>query len=395
MNNTAVARSRVQSIDLLRGAIMIIMALDHVRDYFHKGSFLFDPLALDKTSVPIFLTRWITHFCAPIFMLLAGTSAFLSGQRKSKKELSLFLFTRGLWLAFMELVVVNFGWNFDIQFHSILFITIWALGISMIALAALIWLPLKAILAAGIVLVAGHNLLDGVHVTGDNAGAFGWALLHDPNVFFWHGETVLVGYPIIPWIGTMALGYCLGNLYVSFDAIKRKKLLLQLGTGAVILFIVLRFINVYGDPSHWSAQRRPFFTFLSFIDTTKYPPSLLYLLMTLGPALVFLSLTEKVKSKTGDIVSVYGRVPMFYYLLHIYVIHLLAMVASPLFTNYSMDKWILHKPFWFIESFKGYGYSLIVVYFVWIIVVMSLFPLCKRYDRYKQSHKEKWWLSYL
>ncbi len=387
---------RIASIDLLRGAIMIIMALDHVRDYFHYSSFQFNPLDLTKTSAPIFFTRWITHYCAPIFMLLTGTSAFLVGQRKSKKELSWFLFTRGLWLVFLEMVVVNFGWNFDIHFHSIFFITIWALGISMVALAALIYLPKQIIFAIGILFVFGHNLLDTVHVEGKTAAAFGWSLLHQPSLFEWHGKIILVGYPVIPWIGIIALGYSLGNFYVaSYDAAKRKKALLQIGFGAIALFILLRSGNFYGDARHWENQQSFLFNVLSFINSTKYPPSLLYALMTLGPALIFLALTENVTSRISKIISVYGRVPMLYYLLHIYLIHILAMVCSGLFTTYGWSKWILHEPLWRTQSFKGYGYPLAIVYLVWVIVVIALYPLCKRYDKYKQAHKEKWWLSYL
>ena len=396
MNSVSLPKQRIASIDLLRGLIMIIMALDHVRDYFHYSAFQFDPLDLTKTSAPIFFTRWITHFCAPIFMMLAGTSAFLTGQRKSKKELSWFLFTRGLWLVFIEMVVVNFGWNFDIHFHSIFFITIWALGISMIVLAALIHLPKQIILAVGILLVFGHNLLDNVHVLGQTAAAFGWSLLHEFHLFKWHGELVVVGYPVLPWIGIMTLGYCLGNFYVaSYDAAKRKKALLQIGFGAIALFILLRSGNFYGDAHHWENQKTVFFNLLSFIDTTKYPPSLLYALMTLGPALIFLALTENAKSGISKIISVYGRVPMFYYIIHIYFIHLLAMICSELFTTYDWSKWLLKEPLWFTEGFKGYGYPLAIVYLVWIIVVVVLYPLCKRYDKYKQAHKEKWWLSYL
>jgi uncharacterized membrane protein len=396
MSTVLLPKQRVASIDLLRGAIMIIMALDHVRDYFHYSSFQYDPLNLARTSVPIFFTRWITHYCAPIFMLLAGTSAFISGQRKTKKQLSFFLFTRGLWLVFLELVIVNFGWNFDIGFHSVLLVTIWALGISMIALAAIIYLPEKIILVVGIVLVAGHNLLDTVQVQGGQAAAFGWSLLHQPNLFSWHGETILIGYPVIPWIGTMTLGYCLGSLYASsFDAAKRKKLLLQIGVSAIGLFILLRCINIYGDAAHWSQQRSPVYTFLSFLNTSKYPPSLLYLLMTLGPALIFLAVTEKVQGAVSTVISVYGRVPMFYYLLHIYLIHLLTMISSQLFTAFGWHRWILHEPLWFIQSLKGYGFPLVVVYLVWIIIVAGLYPLCKWYDQYKQANKHKWWLSYL
>ena len=392
----ATGPKRITSIDLLRGTVMIIMALDHVRDYFHAGAYLYDPLDLNKTSVALFFTRWITHFCAPIFMFLAGTSAFLIGQKKSTKELSLFLLKRGLWLIFLELTLIVFEWNFDITFTNIYFIVIWALGISMIALAGLIYLPNKMILLIGIVLVAGHNLLDNIHVAGNNLPAFGWALLHDQNFFNWNGRNILVGYPIIPWIGIMALGYCIGNLYTpSFSAEKRKKMLLVMGNSAIVLFILIRFINVYGDPSHWSHQQTSVYTFLSFIKVTKYPPSLFYALMTLGPALLFLAFTENVNSSVSRIISVYGRVPMFYYILHIFLIHLVTMVAAGLFTDFSWKVWILKEPLWFTQTLKGYGFSLGVVYLVWISIVVAVYPLCKWYDHYKQSHKEKWWLSYL
>lgn len=387
---------RIESIDLLRGLVMIIMALDHVRDYFHADSFMFDPLDLDKTNGAIFFTRWITHFCAPVFMFLAGTSASFMSRRKTKKELSRFLFTRGLWLIFLELVVVNFGWNFDILFTNIYFITIWALGISMITLAGLIYLRIPYILAIGALLVAGHNLLDTIHVPGNTPPAFGWSLLHEMGFFSWQGHNVLVGYPVIPWIGMIALGYCFGILYTpSFSPEKRKKWLLAIGLSAIGLFLVIRFINIYGDPSHWSSQSAPFYTFLSFIKATKYPPSLLYTLMTLGPAILFLAFTENARGVVSKIISVYGRVPMFYYLLHIYLVHLLTIIASELFTSYSWKLWILKEPLWFTKTLKGYGFSLPVVYLVWIGIVIALFPLCKWYDRYKQSHKEKWWLSYL
>lgn len=389
-------QKRIGSIDLLRGIVMIIMALDHVRDYFHANSFLFDPLDLEKASPAIYFTRWITHFCAPVFMFLAGTSAFFMSRRKTKKQLSWFLFTRGIWLIFLELVVVNFGWNFDILFTNIYFVTIWALGVSMIALAGLIFLPVKYILAIGFILVAGHNLLDNTHVQGNTLPAFGWALLHDQNFFSWQGHNVLVGYPLLPWIGIIALGYCFGILYSpSFTREKRKKWLLSIGLSAIALFALIRFINVYGDPSPWSGQSSGFYTFLSFIKATKYPPSLLYTLMTLGPAILFLAVAENAGNRITGIISIYGRVPMFYYLLHIYLVHLLAMVAASAFTGYSWELWILKEPLWFTQSLKGYGFSLPVVYLVWAGIVIALFPLCKWYDRYKTSHKEKWWLSYL
>lgn len=396
LSATLETNKRILSIDLLRGLVMVIMALDHVRDYFHAGAFLYDPLDLEKTSTILFFTRWITHFCAPVFMFLAGTSAFLVGQRKTKKQLSAFLLKRGLWLVFLELVIVNFGWNFAITFPTMLFIVIWALGISMIVLAGLIHLPKKIILLIGILLVAGHNLLDSIHVPGNTLPAFGWSLLHDPNFFTWQGKSLFIGYPVLPWIGIMALGYCLGNLYTTgYDAAKRKRTLLLIGGSAIGLFILLRLTNVYGDAAHWSQQKSPFLTFLSFIKTSKYPPSLLYILMTLGPAMIFLAFTEKANNAVAKVFSVYGRVPMFYYILHIYLIHLTAMIASEFFTNVDWRTWLLNQPLWFNDGLKGYGFSLKIVYLVWLVIVIGLYPLCKWYDRYKANHKEKWWLSYL
>ena len=389
-------KNRIQSIDLLRGLIMIIMALDHVRDYICSSSFLFDPLDLTKTNGSLFFTRWITHFCAPVFMLLAGTSAYLTGQKKTKKELSAFLFKRGLWLVFLEMIVVNFAWSFNIKLPIIFFITIWALGISMMVLAVLIHLPKKIILAFCIIIIAGHNLLDTIHVPGNTLPGFGWALLHEQQFFNWEGKIWLVGYPLIPWIGVMPLGYCLGRWYAAdYDAVKRRRNLRILGISAIILFILLRFSNVYGDPVRWSAQKDNFFTFLSFMNVNKYPPSLLYLLITLGPALLFLAYTEHLKGALVRVITVYGRVPMFYYLIHIYIIHLIALFASVFIPGQNWRLWILDEPIWFTTGLKGYGFSLPVCYLIWIAVVVAVYPLCKVYDRYKQSHKEKWWLSYL
>lgn len=393
---TTFNKPRITSIDFLRGAIMIIMALDHVRDYLYSGSFYYDPLDLDKTSGALFFTRWITHFCAPVFMLLAGTSAFIMGQKKTKKELSAFLLKRGLWLVFLEMIVMNFGWNFNIQFPVFFFITIWALGVSMIVLAGLIHLPKKIILAFCIILVAGHNLLDGVHITGNTLPAFGWSILHEQQFFTWHSEMLLVGYPVIPWIGVMPLGYLMGEWYAAgYNAEKRKKNLLMLGTAAIVLFIILRYSNLYGDPVKWTTQKNPFYTFLSFIKVNKYPPSLLYILIMLGPSLLFLAVTEKLNGAIVKVVSVYGRVPMFYYILHIYIIHLVALIASALTHGQDWSIWLLKEPIWFTKDLQGYGFSLPVAYLFWITIVAALYPLCRWYDKYKQAHKEKWWLSYL
>ena len=309
---------RITSIDLLRGFIMIIMALDHVRDYFHADAFLYDPLDLNQTSVVLYFTRWITHFCAPIFVLLAGTSAFLSGQRKTKKELAAFLVKRGIWLIILEETAINFSWFFNPHFSFFIFGVIWVLGLSMICLAALIFLPWKWILAIGLLMVFGHNLLDTVHFNGHNLAGFLWGAIHERKVFAIGGVNIGEGYQFIPWAGVMAIGYCLGKIFSNgFDASRRKKILLQLGIGSWILFIILRSINLYGNLNPWTTQTSGVRTFLSFLNITKYPPSLDYLLVTEGFAFIFMALTENISNRLTNIISVYGRVPMFYYIIHI------------------------------------------------------------------------------
>ena len=386
--------TRIESIDLLRGIVMVIMALDHVRDYFHADAFLYDPLDLTQTSIVLYFTRWITHFCAPVFVFLAGTSAFLVGHRKGKRELSGFLVKRGLWLVFLELTVVNFAWFFNIHFTLVLLVVIWALGVSMIVLAGLIHLPRKVILAIGLLVVAGHNLLDTVHVGGADWKAVGWALLHEFTFFDFEHFNLFVGYPLIAWIGVMALGYCFGSLYL-LDAQVRKKKLIQLGSSMIVLFIVIRALNVYGDPLPWTWQSSPLKTMLSFLNAAKYPPSLVYLLMTLGPSILFLAFAEKRLGKLNQAFVTVGRVPMFYYLLHLYLIHGLAIVAAVL-TGFGVapminfETWVTMTP-----ALKGYGFNLWIVYGVWIFVVVALYPLCRWYESYKRNHREIWWLSYL
>jgi len=387
--------ARIESIDLLRGLVMIIMALDHVRDYFHADAFLFNPVDVEKTNVALFFTRWITHFCAPVFVFLAGTSAFLVGSRKGKKELTSFLLKRGLWILVLEFTVINFSWFFNIHFSMIAITVISALGAGMIALAGFIHLPFKAILVFGILFVFGHNALDSIHVEGEGAAAVLWGFIHAPGGFHFPGFFLFIGYPFLPWTGVMLLGYCFGSLYLpSQDGQRRRALLRYFGFGAIAAFVILRLINIYGDPSHWSTQRDGVFTFLSFLNVTKYPPSLLYLLVTLGPAMLLLSVSERWTGKLSQYIIALGRVPMFYYILHIYLIHILAVIAA-IATGFTLSDMTFNT--WVTDStnLKGYGFNLGVTYLVWIIVVLALYPLCLRYDAYKQKHKEKWWLSYL
>jgi uncharacterized membrane protein len=390
LQSNKLVSTRIESIDLLRGIVMIIMALDHVRDYFHADAFLFNPLDLQKTNVALFATRWITHLCAPVFVFLAGTSAFLVGSRKGKRELSSFLFKRGLWLLVLEFTVINFAWFFNINFELMALTVIWALGVSMIVLGVAIHLPFKVILALGVILVFGHNLFDSIHID-----SVWWSLLHEQSGFQLGHFFVYVGYPLLPWIGTMFLGYSFGSLYLpSVDAGQRKKLLLQLGTAATLLFIILRITDVYGEPYKWATQESGAFTLLSFMNVTKYPPSLLYLLITLGPSLIFLGLSENLKGKIAQYVISLGRVPMFYYIVHIAFVHFIALFAAKAtgfdFSDMVFNTWVTDSP-----NLKGYGFSLGITYLVWIAVVLVLMPLCIWYDGYKIRNKEKWWLSYL
>lgn len=271
----------------------MIMALDHVRDFFHWSAFHYDPLDFTQTTTAIFLTRWITHFCAPVFVFLAGTSAWLSGFKKGKKRLSAFLLTRGIWLLFVEVLVMNFAFTFNFHPGSIFLQTIWALGVSMMALSFLIYLPKRVILLLSLAIVFGHNLLDNVHVGGGGFSELGWSMLHESKFLPLHPVGIFVLYPVLPWIGVMAAGYCFGELYTSLTADNRKKKLILLGSLCIFLFIVIRFTNVYGNLGPWEKQKSLVFTILSFINTTKYPPSLLYSLMTIGPAILLLAFLEK------------------------------------------------------------------------------------------------------
>jgi uncharacterized membrane protein len=386
--------ARIESIDLLRGVVIIIMAIDHVRGYFHGYTFRFSPTDLDHTSPAIFFTRWITHFCAPAFVFLAGTSASMMSQRKSITELSTFLRTRGLWLVFVELTIMNIGWYFNPSFSFFSLGVIWALGISMIVLSALIHLPFKLILAIGLIILFGHNLLDGISIDGNSPKAFAWAVIHVSRRFDFGNPNVNAQYPVLPWIGIMALGYAAGSLYnKETSQAVRRKYLLTIGISAILLFVVVRAMNFYGDLLPWAVQNSTMYSMLSFLNTTKYPPSLLYSLMTLGPALVFLALMERPLGKWSGPILHFGRVPMFFYVLHIFLIHILATIAIVLTGGNWHDTIIrdglkkFHPP--------GYGFSLPVVYLVWVAVILIMYPLCKWYDKYKMNHKDKWWLSYL
>jgi uncharacterized membrane protein len=388
---------RVLSIDLLRGIVMIIMALDHVRDFFHTDAFLYDPTDLHRTSVPLFLTRWITHYCAPVFVFLAGISAYLYGMKKSRKELAFFLFTRGIWLVLAEALIVTLGTSFNPTYPYFNLQVIWAIGICMIALAGIIHLRPGAILFTGLVLIAGHNLLDNVHVPAGSVLSIPWSFLHEPGSFVLGGHTFLIRYPVLPWIGIITLGYYLGRFYrPEYEPAIRKKLFFLFGAAALLLFLFLRSANLYGDAAHWSEQGTAVFSVLSFINVTKYPPSLLYILITLGPALIFLAVAERPLNSLTEKISVFGRVPMFYYLVHIYLIHGLAVAGAAVLGFKASDMVFLPTRINAAPALKGYGFELGFVYAVWVLMILLLYPLCKRFDLYKRANaRKKWWLSYL
>lgn len=385
---------RIESIDLLRGIVMIIMALDHARDYFHYDAFMYNPTDLLKTNVPLFFTRWITHYCAPVFVFLAGISAYLYGVKKTRKDLSFFLLTRGVWLILAEFFILSFFRTFNPSYTYINLQVIWVIGLSMIFLSGMVYINNRIILIIAILFITTHNLLDAVHVQGNGLIAILWSIMHDVKRFTFGDFTFFIHYPLLPWLGIMALGYYYGSLYVAvYDTVKRKRILFLSGVGFVSLFIFLRFPNLYGDAAEWSLQKGSVYSFLSILNVSKYPPSLLYTLITLGPAMIFLAYAEKpLKAITGRI-AVFGRVPMFYYLAHILLIHILAVIAA-LITGHP-DMIILSNGVNDTPALKGYGFNLFMVYMVWTGLVLLLYPFCKWFDHYKRTHVvTQWWLSY-
>jgi uncharacterized membrane protein len=390
---------RVQSIDALRGAIMIIMALDHTRDFFHATANSFSPTDLTHTYPFLFFTRWITHFCAPVFTFTAGLGAFLWLQRdRTKAQLSRFLLSRGIWLIFLELTVMRFAYNFNFSSRfPVLLLVFWELGACMVALAALVRLPYSLLTFLSIAVIVLHNSLDRI-----NAASFGhyaplWNILHQPGAFPVLGMFVVVGYPLIPWIAVMSAGFCFGRVFLLEPA-ARQKIILTIGGALTLVFLILRAANVYGDAAPWLSQHSAIFTLLSFLNCTKYPPSLLYLLMTLGPALVLLALLDRYRFKATNPLIIFGRVPLFYFVAHFYLIHLLSFLSTWLRYGARSYPILFSSP----PAMGGpedlfpadFGYPLWVVYAVWLFVVVSLYPACRWFANLKANRSE-WWLSYL
>jgi uncharacterized membrane protein len=380
-------RTRIVSIDLLRGTVMVLMALDHTRDFFAAGGF--NPR--DVAEPTLFLTRWITHFCAPTFIFLAGISAYLYGaQGRSAGAVSRFLLTRGVWLVLIEFTIVRLGWTFSLRFNHLALQVIFAIGAAMMALAVLVHLPRWAIAAVGIGMIAGHNMLDGIKAGQFGAAAPIWNVLHQPGLLMLSPDlTLFVLYPLIPWIGVMAAGYALGPVF-GLDRAARRRWLVALGAAVTAGFIILRASNLYGDGAPWTAHDGLVATLLSFINCEKYPPSLLYLAMTIGPALLLLAAFENARGRLADCIAIFGSVPLFYYVAHLFLIHALAVAFA--WATIGETAWLFGS----LAAGKpaGYGLGLAGVYAVWVAVVVALFPLCRAFAAIKRRGRA-WWWSYL
>ena len=385
---------RITSIDFVRGLVMIIMALDHVRDIIHISATTQDPTNLETTTPALFMTRWITHLCAPTFVFLSGTSAYLSMKNQANFSKNRhFLFKRGLWLVFLNFTLVNFGIFFDIKFSVLFSQVIAAIGFGFIGLALLLKLSARQLGILGLIIILGHDLFNGVSFARGTVLDVVWSFLMGSNFYQISPHlALLVTYPYIPWLGIMLAGYSCGELF-NLPSENRKKLFFQIGLSALILFVALRTFNIYGDISHWSFQKSSVFSFFSFINASKYPPSLLYTLMTLGISFLLLSALDSIQNKATDIVSVYGKVPLFYYIVHWFFIH--AVAFSVFFIQGYQWSDLQFDGFGFGRPKDGGGLDLFGIYVAWLGIVAFLYPICKWYSDYKMAHKEKTWLRYL
>lgn len=377
---------------------MVIMALDHVRDFIHAGAMTGSPEDLATTTPLLFFTRWLTHICAPVFMFAAGAGAFMKLQRGgSKAQLSWFLLTRGLWLVLLELTVMRLALNFSVSLaYPVLLLVLWALGMSMVMMAALVHLPRPALMAVSAALILGHNAFDGVRAAALGAWAPLWNVLHQQGVFFAGGVPVVTAYPLLPWVGVMAAGFCFGPVLLMAPP-ARRTVMIRIGLALTAAFFVLRAFNAYGDPSHWAPQSTWAMSVVSFFRATKYPPSLIFLLMTMGPALVLLAWIDRRGWRASHPLVVIGRVPLFYYVVHFWLIHVAASVLALVSYGRASLAWLFMP----LPSMggpaaafpAGFGYSLAATYAVWIAIVFLMYPLCRWFAGVK-ARRTDWWLGY-
>jgi len=396
------------SVDALRGFVMIVMALDHVRDFIHRGAMSGrSPTDLSSATPILFMTRWVTHICAPAFMFTAGIGAYFywkgsnpaeAGHHRTKAQLSAFLVTRGLWLIVLEITVMRLAYNFNLdQSYPFLLLILWGLGLCMIVLALLVWLPIPLLAAISVATIVLHHLADGI-----DARRLGWAaplgyVLHQVGGFPFAGHLFITPYPLIPWVAVMALGFCLGPI-LELPSEQRQRIMFRLGIGVVIAFLVVRLVNRYGDGEPWSWGDSALYTVLWFLNTTKYPPSLQFLLMTLGPALILLSSFDRRSFSRTNPLIVFGRVPLFYFVLHFVAAHVASFVLAVVTYGPSAVTF-MRQP---VPSMGGnansfppnFGWDLWVAYAVWVAIVVALYPVCRWFASLKER-KRAWWLSYL
>jgi uncharacterized membrane protein len=385
---------RIESIDILRGLIMLIMAIDHTRDFFH--AFSPKPTDLLTTTPILFFTRWITHFCAALFVFLSGISINLAGTRRTKKQLSIFLIKRGIWLLVVEFVLITFAITLDPLYHLLIFQVIWVIGVSMIVLGLLIWLPLPVIATIGILLFFGHDALNFITLPTTGTSGFLWKFLFTAVALFQpidSSHSLLMLYALLPWMGVMFTGYVMGQIYhPDFAPAKRQKILFTAGISLIVLFVVLRATNIYGDPSPWAVQRSTALTIVSFFNVSKYPPSLMYLCMTIGPGLIMLATVQKANNAFTRVLATYGNVPFFYYVLHFYLLRLINIILF-FAQGYTTKSIVTPKSIMLFRPVE-YGLNLFGVYVVWLLVIGILYLPCRWFSKYKQEHRQ-WWLSYL
>ncbi len=385
---------RIESIDIIRGLVMIIMALDHVRDLMHINSITQSPTDLVTTSPILFFTRWITHLCAPIFVFLAGTSAYISLKNKNNiSETRKHLLKRGLWLIIVEFTFVNFAIFFDIRFHTLLFEVIACIGFGFIILSLILKLSSKQLGIIGLLIIFLHNLFTLVpFVQTSIIKTILTPLFSITAIPLFAGKVFVMGYPPIPWLGIMLVGFASGP-YFEMAYEKRNKIFIKLGLSSLLLFIIIRFFNVYGDSLQWTSQKNALFTFLSFMNITKYPPSLIFCLATLGVMFLLLASAENFTKQFKRIALVYGRVPLFYFVVHFYLIHLITIAVLCLqgfhWSQFEFATGTFGRPKG-IES----GVPLWAIYIIWLFVIIAMYKPCLWFGQYKATHK-KWWLKYV
>lgn len=385
---------RINSIDFTRGLVIVLMALDHIRDLLHTTSLTHDPLDLNTTTPALFMTRWITHLCAPVFVFLAGTSAYLTLKSQDNlHQTTRLLRTRGLWLILLELTVITFGVWFDVYFRTILLQVIYAIGMGFFILSFLLRLPARTLGIIGLVIIFLHNLIPTPGFVGSNTGGFLWSMFLSPNFFQLTTDfSVIIGYPAIPWLGIMLFGFGFGQVF-EMTPEARKRILTRAAVISLLVFGLLRGFNLYGDPSPWSVQSTTINTVLSFINVTKYPPSLLYTSVIMGIMFIILRMAEGANNSMTRFFIVYGRVPFFFYLIHWYIIHISMFVM--IFIQGAQWKDFPYGAQNFGRPETGVGIELPYIYLYWLCLILVLYPLCRRFGKYKAANRDKKWLAYI